>query len=43
MSLILVAYYFVHKEIPSTEYASKLMKAFPDQNLFQPQEFRTFR
>jgi len=42
-ALINVAFYFIYKDIPSTEYASKLMRDFPGRNLFRPEEFKVFR
>jgi len=43
VALLNVAYYFIHKETPSTEFATLTMLAFPKKNIFQPFEFKTFR
>jgi len=41
--LLNVAYYFIFKETPSTEFANKTMRAIPNRNLFQQKEFKQFR
>lgn len=42
ISLLHVAYYFVFKDIPSTEFAAKLAHQ-SGQNLFKPRDFKLFR
>lgn len=43
ISLLSVAFYVVHKDVPSTMLATRMMKENPGVNLFDPREFKNLR
>lgn len=43
LAIVLVAYYFVTKDVPCTKYAAYVMKENPEINLFGSEEFTEFR
>ena len=43
LSLMMVAYDFIEKEVPYTKFSEKLMKIDDSKNLFDPPNFRKMR